>query len=88
VLRVPRSVRSAAALELVDVAGRVVRRLDLPAASLDVPASRGDARGSESVEVPWDGRDDAGRPVAPGIYYWLARARGLPIASGAVVVSP
>jgi hypothetical protein len=47
-------------LELYSVAGRRVRTL------LDAPAAAG------PVSVTWDGADDAGRTVAPGVY--LARA--------------
>lgn len=48
-------------IELYSVAGRRVRAL------LDAPAAAG------PVNVVWDGADDAGRTVAPGVY--LARAR-------------
>jgi hypothetical protein len=46
-------------LTLVDAAGRRVRGL-----AQAVPPGAG---GSE-VALAWDGRDDAGRPVAPGVY--------------------
>jgi murein DD-endopeptidase MepM/ murein hydrolase activator NlpD len=44
-------------IRIVDVAGRQVRTL----ADRDMAAGRS--------AVTWDGRDDAGRPVAPGLYY-------------------
>ena len=51
-------VRSRVCLRVFDVAGRPVRTLleaDLPAAS---------------HEIRWDGRDDTGRPVASGSYFY------------------
>jgi hypothetical protein len=51
-----------AELAVVDLGGRVVRHLETG------PATSG------SWTVSWDGRDDDGRAVAPGIY--LARLRG------------
>jgi hypothetical protein len=47
---------------IVDVAGRVVRRL-----------LRG-VRSAGSHDVSWDGRDEAGRPVAAGVYLAVVRA--------------
>jgi hypothetical protein len=54
----------ACALEVcvVDVLGRAVRHLERARAE---PGAR---------RVTWDGRDDAGRPVAPGLYRGLVRA--------------
>lgn len=46
--------RSAAAIELIDLAGRRVWRRALPAGTL---------------QVEWDGRDDAGRAAASGVYF-------------------
>lgn len=48
--------RGAVALEIVDVGGRRVARRDAGMVE----------RGPGSIA--WDGRDDAGRPVAPGLY--------------------
>jgi hypothetical protein len=49
-----------ARVDLVDAAGRLVRRLDLQALAPGIQ------------EVEWDGRNDAGRAVAPGPYRaWL-----------------
>jgi hypothetical protein len=45
-----------ARLAVYDVRGRLVRRLE------DAPHFPG------RFEVPWDGRDDAGRPVPAGVY--------------------
>jgi flagellar hook assembly protein FlgD len=42
---------------VLDVAGRLVRTL------LDRSVSAG------RTDLPWDGRDQAGRPVAAGVYY-------------------
>ncbi len=43
---------------ILDAAGRRVRALEAPV---------GAATGG-TLSLPWDGRDDAGRPVAPGVY--------------------
>jgi photosystem II stability/assembly factor-like uncharacterized protein len=51
-------------LDIVDVSGRVVRRLTLVA---------GGAEGA--AEVLWDGRHARGLPVSPGVYYALLRGR-------------
>jgi len=62
---------SVISLRVVDVAGRVVRRLHDGAA----PAG--------TREIAWDGRDEAGRPVAAGVYLVIVRtaegARSLPV---------
>ena len=60
------SLQSAAFVKvsLYDAAGRRVRTL------LDAAMSPG------SYTATWDGRDDAGRPVAPGVYYYELRAGG------------
>ncbi len=50
-------------LNLYDVGGRLVRRLDLEA-------------GSPDRIVPWDGRDAAGSTVAPGVYFAVLQSRG------------
>ena len=50
-----------AVVELYDLRGRLVRRLEEP------------ARGAGELSVSWDGRDSQGRDVAQGIY--LVRAR-------------
>jgi flagellar hook assembly protein FlgD len=44
-------------LEIYDAAGRQVRRLRLPAS------------GAGPQRVLWDGRDDAGASVRPGVYW-------------------
>ena len=55
--RIPVFTASATAVvEIYDVAGRRVRRLPIP------------PRGGR-VDVPWDGRDDVGQPVADGVYF-------------------
>ena len=47
-------------LQLTDDAGRLVRRLDLGSVA---PGQR---------TITWDGLNDAGRPVVPGVYTaWL-----------------
>ena len=51
------------ALSIVDARGRTVRRIQVAGASGE-------------RQVVWDGRDQAGRPVAPGLYLVLARAGG------------
>jgi hypothetical protein len=61
-VRVPVTIATAgsARLDITDAAGHLVRRLDL----------RGLAAGPQEAE--WDGRNDAGRDVAPGPYRaWL-----------------
>jgi agmatine/peptidylarginine deiminase len=60
-LRFPEDVR----LEVIDVAGRRVRTL-----------AAGALPGGPHV-FEWDGRDDAGRSVAAGVYYFRLRAAGL-----------
>ena len=55
----------AAAVVIYDVAGRAVRILASAAVPEGIWAS-----------IPWDGRDDQGRPVAPGIYFFRFGARG------------
>ena len=50
------------AADVVDAAGRLVRRL------LRRPAS------ADATTVTWDGRDDRGRPVAAGTYFLRVRA--------------
>ncbi|MEO6462701.1 MAG: hypothetical protein ABIP29_06460 [Candidatus Eisenbacteria bacterium] len=65
-------------LTLVDAAGRRVRGLEHA-----VPPG---AAGSE-VALNWDGRDDTGRPVAPGVY-GVRMAGGLARATGRVVRLP
>jgi len=62
---------------IFDAAGRRVRLLE-PARSIDAEAE---------ITVPWDGRDDAGRPVAPGVYGIRAEAAGV-VAAGRLVRLP
>jgi predicted GH43/DUF377 family glycosyl hydrolase len=52
-------------LQVFDVAGRLVRRL------LD-----DDAVGAGTHAVPWDGRDDTGRPVSAGVYFYRLAVAG------------
>lgn len=56
----------AMAVDIVDVAGRLVRRLE----------SRAERAGEQVVT--WDGRDTFGVPVAPGVYLARHRAGGTP----------
>jgi hypothetical protein len=57
---VPAGGGASAEAQIVDAGRRVVRRIDLSAL----------AGGNQ--EVTWDGRNDGGRPVAPGVYtIWL-----------------
>ncbi len=62
VLRMPR--QAAARIDVVDVGGRVVR--GLVAGMFPAGAN----------EIVWDGRDDAGRPAAPGVYFIRFAAAG------------
>jgi len=62
-------------LVVVDVRGRVTRTL--------VDGSR--AGGSHTVH--WDGRDDAGRPVAAGTYFYRLQAAGLQYTRAATLVN-
>lgn len=52
------------ALEIYDLAGRLVRHLP------------GTGRGANLAEAAWDGRDDRGRPVPAGAYLVRAAAPG------------
>ncbi len=60
-------------LEVHDVAGRRVRTLE------------DGVRGAGPQSIAWDGRDDAGRPVAAGVYYFRLRAAGLSYARPVVL---
>lgn len=62
-------------LDLYDVAGRKVRSL-LNNAALEPGQHR----------VPWDGRDDAGRAVASGTYFYEMRVDGQPVAAKKAVL--
>jgi hypothetical protein len=69
-------------LEIFDIRGRIVRRL-APAASvpLVLPAGRygrpaGDAPGTCDDRFAWDGRDDSGQSVRPGVYVYRLTAPG------------
>ncbi len=53
-----------ASLRVIDIAGRVVRELGLPS---------GGSAGGEGTAV-WDGRDDRGRAVPRGVYYFMLEA--------------
>jgi subtilisin family serine protease len=61
-------------LDVFDVTGRRVRTL------LDRSVSPGEHR------LTWDGRDDAGRPVAAGIYFFRATAPGVVKTARAVLL--
>ena len=52
-------------LAVYDVSGRLVRRLE------------DGVRGAGRTELVWDGRDDAGRAVAAGVYFFRLRAAGI-----------
>ena len=52
-------------LDIVDAAGRNVRRIDLG------------SFGAGNQEIAWDGKNDAGRLVAPGIYTAILSGHGL-----------
>ncbi len=60
-----------------DVAGRIVRHI----------SSGSFGSGTRDLIVPWDGRNDAGSRLAPGIYFVRLRA-GLSVASTRVVIAP
>jgi hypothetical protein len=60
-LRFPEHVQ----LSVHDVSGRRVRRLE------------DGVRGAGRTELVWDGRDDAGRPVASGVYFYRLQAAGI-----------
>ena len=55
-----------ASLRILDTAGRVVRRL--AGASADQAAAPGGPASGPERSLVWDGRDDHGRPAAPGVY--------------------
>lgn len=60
-------------VDVFDAAGRRVRRL------IPVPGDQ------QTLAATWDGRDEAGRPVASGRYvYWFRRASGRDLVSGSV----
>jgi hypothetical protein len=56
---------AAVELEIVDIAGRLIRRWRVPGT---IPGN---------AVVTWDGRETSARPVPPGIYIVTARADGL-----------
>ncbi len=64
----------AVSLVVVDVTGRLVRRL------------RDGAPEPGPYEAVWDGRDGSGRRVAPGAYYYVLRAGGRRVACKAVLL--
>ena len=55
---------SPAGLGIYDIAGRLVRSLDVP------------GHGEGIQEVIWDGTDTRGNPVSSGVYYGSFRGRG------------
>ncbi len=66
---------AAASARIVDAAGRSVRELVAPASA------------GGTAELAWDGRDAAGRPVAPGVYFARLEAGGR-TAAARMVVTP
>ncbi len=66
---------AAASARIVDAAGRSVREL----------GSRTSATGA--AELSWDGRDEAGRPVAAGVYFARLEAAGR-TAAARITVAP
>jgi hypothetical protein len=70
-VRLAAGVTGAVRVTLVDAAGRRVRGLEA-------------AAGPGGVALPWDGRDEAGRTVAPGVYGVRVEAGGA-AAAGRVV---
>jgi flagellar hook assembly protein FlgD len=64
-----------ASLSVYDAQGRVVRRL-----------WSGPVRAGEHVQH-WDGRDDAGRPVAGGMYFCRLNALGANLTRKVVLLS-
>jgi hypothetical protein len=50
-------------LNVYDVSGRLVRRLDVPP-------------GASERELAWDGRDAEGREIAPAVYFAVLQSRG------------
>ncbi|HEX7880508.1 MAG TPA: FlgD immunoglobulin-like domain containing protein, partial [Candidatus Eisenbacteria bacterium] len=63
-------------LTLHDVQGRVVRHL-----------ASADAQPAGDYEVSWDGRDDAGRRLSSGVYYYLFRGGAVTSTSKVHVVN-
>ncbi len=57
-VRLSAAARSSSDVRIVDVSGRQVRVLRVPRSPL-----------STSYSLTWDGRDEAGRQVAPGVYF-------------------
>jgi Domain of unknown function (DUF1929)/Galactose oxidase, central domain len=66
--------RGPARLDIVDIAGRLVRRL------IDGTLT------AETHVIEWDGRDDRRAPVRPGVYLMVLRARGKLVSQRVVVV--
>jgi len=67
--------RRAVTLRVYDSSGRLMRTLV-------------DGRvieGNYAVEAPWDGRDETGHAVAPGVYFYELRS-GTEAASGRLVI--
>jgi hypothetical protein len=63
-----------ASLKIYSVDGRLVRVL------LDGPAEAG------QHELAWDGRDDAGRSLAPGVYFSRLESRGMQVSRKLVLL--
>jgi hypothetical protein len=75
--------RSSVELNVFDLRGRLVRRL-IPAPGcgvVELPPGiygRGEiGSGDPCIQLSWDGRDDAGREVEPGVYLLRLRAGGV-----------
>jgi subtilisin family serine protease len=69
-------------LEVFDIRGRVVRRI-VPSAQLPAPLDvgrygrpAGDAPGTCDARFAWDGRDETGAYVRPGVYLYRLTAPG------------
>lgn len=63
--------RAAAGVVICDPSGRCVRRLSKPAHRSKT------TRPDDTLVFLWDGNDEAGRPVRPGIYLYGAKDRGI-----------
>jgi flagellar basal-body rod modification protein FlgD len=68
------SQRGDARVDVLDVAGRLVRTWTLG------------SLGSGPHEIAWDGRDDSGTSVAAGLYRVRVRAHGESVARSLVLV--
>lgn len=62
-------------VRLFDVSGRLVRQLEAT------------GRGEESLTIAWDGRDDAGRPVASGLFFARADVGRTTVGTTRIIVA-